>query len=55
LKQLLVNYGYNIINASNYIPKEKIELVNKRYIDFDIEKTYDLKLRTRLCYTPPEK
>jgi hypothetical protein len=55
LKQLLVNHGYKIINASNYIPKEKIELVNKRYIDFDIEKTYDIKLRTRLCYIPPEK
>jgi len=55
LKQLIVNYGYKIINASNYIPKEKIELVNNQYVDFDIEKTYNMKLSTRLCFVPTEK
>ncbi len=55
LNQLLIKHGYEIINASDYVPKEKIELVNELYVDFDIEKTYDIKLRSRLCFIPPEK
>lgn len=53
-KESLINYGYEIINASNYVPKEKIEIINNQYADFDIEKTFNIKLRTRLCFIPPD-
>ncbi|MCD4772793.1 MAG: FRG domain-containing protein [Bacteroidales bacterium] len=54
LKQLLVHYGYEIINASNYFSNEKKKKVNELYDDFNIEKTYNIKLKTRLTFIPPE-
>lgn len=48
LLKLLNEYGYEIVNASNYFPKDKIEKVDKLYDNFDVEKTYNIKLRTRL-------
>lgn len=49
---LLINHGYRIISETNFISKEKIQLVNKHYMDFDIEKTYGIKLSSRFCYIP---
>lgn len=53
-KELLSKYGYELVDASNYFSKKKIETINKLYQDFDIEKTYNINLRTRMTYTPPE-
>ncbi|MDA3815963.1 MAG: FRG domain-containing protein [Prolixibacteraceae bacterium] len=53
IKKLLDKYDYQIINASNYIPKNKIEEINNNYHNFDIEKSYNIKLTTRLVYIPP--
>ena len=48
LKDLLENYGYSIgdIPLNDY-PSDKIQKVNEQYEDFDVEKTYGIKLRTR--------
>jgi hypothetical protein len=53
LKSLLAKYGYKIINTCNYFSNKKIKEIDSLYKDFDIEKTYNIRLRTRLTYTPP--
>jgi hypothetical protein len=44
--------GYIIEGDYPYIPEWKIVEIDKQYADFDIEKTYEIKLRSRLTYTP---
>jgi len=51
LKKLLLNYGYELRNYHNIIPKEKIEQINRLYANFDMEKTYKIKFRTRSTYS----
>jgi hypothetical protein len=53
LKSLLSKYDYKIINACNYFSNKKIREINEVYKDFDIETTYNIRLRTRLTYTSP--
>ena len=48
LKQLLMDFGYELRNSQNVIPKEKIEQINKLYANFNMEQTYKIKFRTRL-------
>jgi len=48
LKKLLSKFGYDIVHASNFFPSEKITSLNLLYSGFDIEETYNIKLRTRL-------
>ncbi len=55
LKQLIDKHGYKIMSSSNYIAKEKIALVNKKYKGFDIEKTYDIKIRSRKVFESQKK
>jgi hypothetical protein len=50
LHQLLIKYGYKIINGCDNFNKYKVELVNKQYSDFDIEKSYNIQLSTRLHF-----
>ncbi len=48
LKQLLMDFGYELKDTQNLIPEEKIEQINKLYSNFDMEQTYKIKFRTRL-------
>lgn len=50
LKELLNKYGYTITSEPLKIAEEKIEKINQNYEGFDIEKTYGIKLSTRLIY-----
>lgn len=50
LKKLLVKYGYDLVEASEFIPHEKIEAVNEEYKDFDFVKTFGIKISGRLFY-----
>lgn len=50
LINLLSKYGYEIVNANNYFSKRKIESINKEYEGFDIEKSYNIKLKTRMTF-----
>lgn len=50
MKQLLLDFGYELTNAQNHIPKEKIGEINELYINFDMEQTYKIKFRTRLTF-----
>lgn len=47
IEQSLLDCGYEIKNTINSIPVEKIKQIDELYVDFDIEKTYKIKLRTR--------
>lgn len=51
LNQLLLDSGYEITNAQNLIPKDKIEQINKLYANFDMERAYRIKFRTRLTFS----
>ncbi len=48
VRSLLNKYGYEIVNASNFFSRKKIESINKEYEGFDIEESYNIKLRTRM-------
>ncbi len=50
LKMLLDKYGYDLVEASEFIPHEKIEAVNEEYKGFDFEKTFGIKISGRLSY-----
>jgi hypothetical protein len=52
LKQRLEKWGIAIGSEDIIINQTKIDLINEWYENFDIEKTYNLKLRTRLTYSP---
>ena len=56
LETLLNKYNYQIKEIPiNCFSNQRIGEVNKLYDSFDIEKTYNIKLRTRLTYSPPNK
>ncbi|MCD6579689.1 FRG domain-containing protein [bacterium] len=52
IEEMIIKYNYEIDDdiAPNDISNEIITSVNEYYKDFDIEKEYNLKLTTRLCF-----
>lgn len=52
LLALLKKSGIEIGSKERRIEQSKIAIVNKAYEEFDIEKTYNIKLRTRWTFTP---
>jgi len=52
LRILLKKNGIKIGAVKTRVGQTKIDIVNRLYEKFDIEESYNIKLRTRLTYTP---
>ncbi|KUK65827.1 MAG: Uncharacterized protein XD84_0263 [Desulfotomaculum sp. 46_80] len=51
-EQLLTKHQYYIGKSPINLSRQRIRAVNRAYEKFDIEKTYNIKLVSRLCYIP---
>ncbi|GAB6179009.1 hypothetical protein JCM14036_03280 [Desulfotomaculum defluvii] len=51
-EQLLMKYKYYIGKSPINLSRQRIRAINRTYEKFDFEKTYNIKLVSRLVYTP---
>jgi len=51
-EQLVMKYQYYIGKSPINLSRQRIRSINRVYEKFDFEKTYNIKLVSRLCYVP---